>query len=140
MIDNLSQLWDKVIMARQPVPGERPLNWVASSKSDLLTFPQAVVSEIGNALGVAQFGGTHPNAKPWKGQGPGVFEIVEDFDGDAYRAVYAVRFKRAVYVLHAFQKKSHRGRKTPLSDVRLVQKRLKVAKDDYEARYGKDEN
>jgi len=127
-------------MARQPVPGERPLNWIGSSKNDLLTFPDTVVAEIGNALGVAQFGGTHPSAKPWKGQGPGVFEIVENFHGDAYRAVYTVRFKQAVYVLHAFQKKSHSGKKTPLSDVRLVQIRLKAAKNDYEARYGKDEN
>ena len=69
-----------------------------------------------------------------------MFEIVEDFDGDAYRAVYTVRFKQAVYVLHAFQKKSHTGRKTPLSDVRLVEKRLKVARERYEADYGKDEN
>lgn len=127
-------------MARQPVPGERPLYWVAPSKSDLLTFPAAVVGDIGNALGVAQFGGTHSSAKPWKGQGPGVFEIVEDFDGDAYRAVYVVRFKRAVYVLHAFQKKSRAGRKTPLADVRLVEKRLKAAKEQYEAQYGKDED
>ena len=127
-------------MARQPVLGERPLYWVGSSKSELLTFPESVVGDIGNALGVAQFGGTHSSAKPWKGQGAGVFEIVEDFDGDAYRAVYTVRFKQAVYVLHAFQKKSRSGRKTPLPDVRLVEKRLKAAKEQYEAQYGKDEN
>lgn len=74
------------------------------------------------------------------GSGPGVFEIVEDFDGNAYRAVDTVRFKCAVYVLHAFQKKSHIGRKTPLSDVKLVEKRLKAAREKYEADYGKDEN
>jgi len=96
-----------------------------------------VIAEIGNALGVAQFGGLHPSAKPWKGQGPGVFEVVENFDGDAYRAVYTVRFKDVVYVLHAFQKKSHSGRKTVLSDVRLVEQRLKMAKIDYETNYGK---
>lgn len=124
-------------MARQLVPGERPLNWVGSSKSDLLTFPEHVVAEIGNALGVAQFGGLHSSAKPWKGQGPGVFEVVENFDGDAYRAVYTVRFKEIIYVLHAFQKKSHTGRKTTLPDVRLVEQRLRMAKADYEASYGK---
>ena len=127
-------------MARQPIPGERPLYWVGSSKGDLLTFSDNVVGDIGNALGVAQFGGAHASAKPWRGQGPGVFEIVEAFDGNAYRAVYTVRFKRAVFVLHAFQKKSHTGRKTPLSDVRLVEMRLKAARESYEAEYGKDEN
>ncbi|MFM9863269.1 MAG: type II toxin-antitoxin system RelE/ParE family toxin [Micropepsaceae bacterium] len=127
-------------MARHPVPGERPLLWVGSAKSDLLAFPESVVGDMGNALGVAQFGGTHSNAKTWKGQGSGVFEIVEAFDGNAYRAVYTVRFKRAVFVLHAFQKKSHAGRKTPLSDVHLVETRLKAAKELYEAQYGKDEN
>ncbi len=125
-------------MARQPVPGERPLAWVGSSKEDLLSFPRHVVGEIGNALGVAQFGGMHPGAKPWKGQGAGVFEIVEAFDGNAYRAVYTVRYKQLVYVLHAFQKKSHRGKKTSLGDVRLVDERLKIAKKDYEDRYGKN--
>jgi phage-related protein len=100
--------------------------------------PAACRGEIGNALGVAQFGGLHPGAKPWKGQGAGVFEIVEAFDGNAYRAVYIVRFKRLIYVLHVFQKKSHRGRKTALGDVRLVEERLKIAKKDYEERYGKN--
>ena len=93
--------------------------------------------ELGNALGLAQFGARHPSAKPWKGQGPGVFELVEDHDGDTYRAVYTVRFKEVVYVLHAFQKKSPRGIRTAQTDVDLVERRLKVAQQDYEARYGK---
>ncbi|MBP6011827.1 MAG: type II toxin-antitoxin system RelE/ParE family toxin [Alphaproteobacteria bacterium] len=126
-------------MARQSVPGERPLVWVGSSKADLLSFPSPVVTEFGNALGVAQFGGTHTSAKPWKGEGAGVFEIVENFDGNAYRAIYTVRFKKVVYVLHAFQKKSHQGIKTPLADVNLVKQRAKVAKQDYEVTYGKSE-
>ena len=79
---------------------------------DLLGFPERVKGEIGNALGVAQFGGKHPIAKPWKGQGPGIFEVVENLDGNTYRAVYTVRFEEVVYVLHAFQKKSPRGIKT----------------------------
>jgi phage-related protein len=118
-------------------PGERPLLWVGSSKSDLLGFPEAVRDEIGAALSVAQFGGKHPKAKPWKGEGSGVFEIVEDHRGDAYRAVYTVRFALAIYVVHAFQKKSPRGIKTAIPDVELVSQRLKVAGEDYEARYGK---
>ena len=78
-----------------------------------------------------------PKAKPWKGEGPGVLEIVEDHRSDTYRAVYTVRFESAVYVLHAFQKKSTKGVKTSLTDVRLISQRLKAAKEDYEIRYGK---
>jgi phage-related protein len=118
-------------------PGEKPLYWVGSSRQDLLEFPKAVKGAIGSALSVAQFGGKHPAAKPWKGEGPGVLEIVKDYQGDAYRAVYTVRFERAVYVLHAFQKKSPKGVKTARPDVELVTKRLKVAQQDYEDRYGK---
>ena len=116
--------------------GEKALFWIGSSLGGLLAFPDAVKDEIGMALSVAQFGGKHPNAKPWKGEGPGVFEIVENHRGDAYRAIYTVRFGDAVYVLHAFQKKSPRGIKTPKGDVELVTQRLRLAQQDYEARYG----
>jgi phage-related protein len=118
------------------VPGERPLYWVGSAKRDLLTFPEQVKNEIGLALSVAQFGGKHPNAKPWKGDGTGVFEIVEDHRGDTYRAVYTVRFHDAVYVLHAFQKKSPSGAKTARTDTELISHRLQQARKDYEVRYG----
>ena len=93
-------------MARLLRAGEKPLLWVGSSKEDLLRFPEPVKDSMGAALSLALFGGKHPAAKPWKGEGPGVFEIVDDFAGNTYRAVYAVRFGRASYVLHAFQKKS----------------------------------
>jgi phage-related protein len=124
-------------MARPLSKGERPLDWVGSSKRDFLGFPDPVKDEMGNALGLAQFGGKHPSAKPWKGQGSGVFELVEDHDGNTYRAVYTVRFKEVVYVLHAFQKKSPTGIKTAQLDVDLVGRRLKIAQQDHEARYGK---
>ena len=125
-------------MARnRRVPGERPLFWMGSSKDDLLEFPGALKDQIGIALSVAQFGGKHPNAKPWKGEGPGVLEVVEDHRGNTFRAVYTVRFEGAVYVLHAFQKKSPKGIKTAQTDVELVGRRLKSAKENYEARYGK---
>jgi len=91
---------------------------------------------MGNALGVAQFGGKHPSAKPWKGQGPGIFELVEDYDRNTYRAVYTVRFREVIYVLHAFQKKSPKGIKTARTDIDLVERRLRIAQQDYEARYG----
>ena len=80
-----------------------------SAKRDFLSFPAAVKEDMGNALGIAQFGGTAPTAKPWKGLGPGVLEIVESHDGNAYRAVYTVRFEKAIYVLHAFQKSRRPG-------------------------------
>ena len=105
-----------------------------------MEFPEAVKDEIGTALSVAQFGGKHPKAKPWKGKGPGVLEIVADHRGDTYRAVYTVKFEHAIYVLHAFQKKSPRGRKTAQSDVELISRRLKMASEDYQARYGKRAN
>jgi phage-related protein len=127
-------------MARTLSAGETPLDWVGSSKKDFLSFPEPVKSEMGNALGVAQFGGKHPSAKPWKGEGPGVFELVEHHDGNTYRAVYTVRFKEAVYVLHAFQKKSPKGIRTARLDAELVARRLRVAQRDYEARYGKTEH
>jgi phage-related protein len=117
-------------------PGERPLHWVGSSKKDLLAFPAEVVSSIGFALGVVQFGGRPPSAKPWKGVGPGVLEIVEDDAAGTYRAVYTVRFERAIYMLHAFQKKSPSGIRTARPDVRLIEERLKAARTDYEERYG----
>lgn len=124
-------------MARTLAVDEKPLDWVGSSKRDFMAFPNRVKDEMGNALGIAQFGGKHPSAKPWKGQGAGVFEVVEAYDGNAYRAVYTVRFDEVVYVLHAFQKKSPRGIKTAQRDIDLVEQRLKVAQRDYEARYGK---
>ena len=115
------------------LPSEKPLHWVGSATRDYLKFPAGVQSDMGYALGVAQLGGKHPNAKPWKGEGPGVFEIVEDHRGDTYRAVYTVRFAGVVYVLHAFQKKSTQGIKTPLPDIRLIGERLKRAQMDYES-------
>lgn len=98
-----------------------------------MAFPDLVKGDMGYALGVAQLGGKHPQAKPWKGEGPGVFEVVERHDGDAYRAIYTVRFEGVVYVLHAFQKKSPSGIRTAQSDVELVRERLKRARADFEA-------
>ncbi|MDN5882693.1 MAG: type II toxin-antitoxin system RelE/ParE family toxin [Nitrosospira sp.] len=116
------------------MPREKPLHWVASAKKDYQTFPDEVQNDIGYALGLAQLGAKHPKAKPWKGEGPGVFEIVDDQRGNTYRAVYTVRFAGAVYVLHAFQKKSKSGIKTPQEDVKLIAERLKRAQADYENR------
>jgi phage-related protein len=118
------------------LPDERPLHWVGSSKKDLTVMPPTVVREVGMALSVAQYGGKHLSAKPWKGEGPGVLEIVEDFAGDTYRAVYTVKFQEAVYVLHCFQKKSPTRMRTAQPDVDLIRRRLRAAQADLEKRYG----
>ena len=116
------------------MPGETPLDWIGSSKKDLLAFPEPVIGAMGYALGVAQLGGKHPHAKPWKGDGGGVFEVVEDFSGDTYHAVYTVRFAEVIYVLHAFQKKSTRGIESSKTDVAMIKARLKLAQQDYDKR------
>lgn len=106
----------------------KPLRWVGSSRDDLLALPEEVRRELGYALFVAQNGEKADSAKPLKGfGGGGVLEVVENHDGDTYRAVYTVRFASAVYVLHAFQKKSKAGIKTPKKDMDLIEARLKAA-------------
>jgi phage-related protein len=108
----------------------KPVIWIGPSLADLRDFPDAVQAEIGFALFQAQLGAKHPSAKPLKGyRGAGVVEIVEDDDGNTYRAVYSVKFSDAIYVLHAFQKKSTHGIKTPKHVLDLIDQRLKTAKE-----------
>ncbi|HEX6649739.1 MAG TPA: type II toxin-antitoxin system RelE/ParE family toxin [Pyrinomonadaceae bacterium] len=109
--------------------------WIGSSLTDLRSYPDEVRDVIGYALYQAQVGRKAPSAKPLTGfRGASVVEIVEDYYGDAYRAVYPVKFPELVYVLHAFQKKSNRGIATPKRDIDLIKKRLKVAENDYKLR------
>ena len=106
----------------------KPLEWVGSSKKDLLALPDVVIDVFGYALHLAQTGKKHSQAKPLQGFGSaGVLEVVEDWRGNAYRAVYTVRFAARVFVLHVFQKKSKSGVATPRPDMDLVRDRLKVA-------------
>ena len=108
----------------------RDIKWVGSSLADLKKFPEEVRRNVGFALDQAQLGGKHADAKPLKGfGGASVLEIVESFDGDAYRAVYTVKFEEAIYVLHAFQKKSTKGIATSAQDINLVKERLKRAEE-----------
>jgi phage-related protein len=107
-----------------PDEDEKPLRWVGTSLEDLRRFPSEVQDDVGAALSAAQFGAKATTAKPWKGSGPGIFEVVEDFRTDTYRAVYTVRFEHAVYVPHAFQKKSPRGIKTDQRNIEMVERRL----------------
>jgi phage-related protein len=109
------------------------VRWVGSSKEDLRSFPEEVRRQVGGVLWDAQLGRKAPFAKPLKGfSGAGVLEVVDDFDGDTYRAVYTVRFAGVVYVLHAFQKKSKHGIATPRVDLDLIEQRLKRAREDYD--------
>lgn len=106
----------------------KPVFWMASSRKDLKKFPKGVRQTFGQALFDAQTGGKHPHAKPLKGfQGAGVLEVVEDDDGNTYRAVYTVKFAGAVYVLHAFQKRSKSGIRTPAAEIEKVKARLQEA-------------
>jgi phage-related protein len=116
-------------MAERP---PKPVRWVGGSKVDLSAFPADVKTRVGGALWDAQLGGKAPYARPLKGfAGAGVLEVVDDFDGDTYRAVYTVRLAGVVYVLHAFQKKSKRGAATPKADIDLIRQRLRRAEEDY---------
>lgn len=109
----------------------KPLAWVGSSQKDYRAFPEPVKDDMGFALYLAQLGKKHGSAKPMKGfGGAGVVELVEDHDGDTYRAVYTVRYGATVYVLHAFQKKSKKGRETPKGDIETIKRRLRRAEDD----------
>ncbi len=115
-------------------PSIKPVVWIGSAKVDLRTFPEKVKDSIGFALYVAQQGGKHADAKPLRGFGSaGVLEIVEDHDGDTYRAVYTVRLAGRVYVLHAFQKKSKTGIETPKAEINLIKSRLKRAEEEHAA-------
>lgn len=119
-------------MAKQP---RKPVKWVGSAKRDLDTMPEDVKDVFGHAIDLAQAGGKHPDAKALSGFGSaGVLEVVEDHQGDTYRAVYTVKFAGWVYVLHCFQKKSKSGIQTPKKDMDLINTRLRAAKQDFEVR------
>ena len=110
----------------------KPLRWVGRSREDLRAMPADVRRNIGYALQFAQAGTKHPSAKPLRGfSGAGVLEVVEDHRGDTYRAVYTVRFSEAVYVLHAFRKKSKSGVKTPKNEMELIRLRLRRAEEEH---------
>jgi phage-related protein len=107
---------------------EKPLEWVGSSYKDLMALPREVRSLFGFALGMAQAGEKHDDAKVLRGfGGAGVLEVVENDEAGTYRAVYTVKFEEAVFVLHAFQKKSKHGIATPKEDIEIIRHRLKVA-------------
>ena len=119
----------------------KPVRWVGSSLKDLKSFPPEVKAEVGHVLYAAQQGATDPAAKPLKGfGGVSVMEIVAPFDGNTWRAVYTVRFRGVVYVLHAFQKKSKSGTATPKQEIEVIHRRLATAERDYKERRRENED
>jgi phage-related protein len=109
-------------------PPLKPVIWVAASLKDLREFPSPVQDHIGYALYVAQRGGKHQDAKVLNGfGGAGVLEVIKDYRGDTFRAVYTLKYAGMVFVLHAFQKKSKSGRQTPLREIELIKQRLREA-------------
>ena len=108
----------------------KPVIWIGSSYEDWQTFPANVQDVMGYALHLAQCGKKAINAKPLTGfKGASVLEIIDNYDSDTYRAVYTVQFQDAVYVLHAFQKKSKKGISTPKNHIQLIEQRLKKARE-----------
>jgi phage-related protein len=122
------------MLPKRDVP--KPLIWRGSSKAAFTTFPATVQREMGYGLFVAQMGERHAvMAKTLKGFGGGaVVEVRDNHDGNAYRAIYTVRYADAIYVLHAFQKKSKTGIKTPKSEMLLIERRLKDLLEEREKR------
>jgi phage-related protein len=117
----------------------KPLRWISSARDDLKEFPAPVRQIMGTALYLAQTGGKHLSAKPLRGitKGAGVLEVVDDHDTNTYRTVYTVRFADVVYVLHAFQKKSKKGVKTPVHEIELIRARYEQARIAYETEFGR---
>ena len=111
------------------LPKQRPVIWMGKSKKEILGFPEEVRKLIGDELQFIQFGGMPKDAKPFKGVGSGVLEIAIKHNKDAYRCVQAVQLGEKIYVLHAFQKKSKTGIKTPQQNVDLIKKRYNEAKE-----------
>ena len=107
----------------------RTLLWLGDSRRNIQAFPAGAQKLIGDELQLVQFGGMPKDAKPFKGVGSGVFEIALAYETNAYRAVYAVQLGTKIYVLHAFQKKSKSGVKTPQKDIDLIKRRYNDAKE-----------
>src|SRR5512135_309962 len=107
----------------------RPISWIKAALKDFEKFPQRAKAICLAALTIAAEGGKADIAKPLYGIGSGVFEIALPFRGDAFRVVYAVQIGEELWVIHAFQKKSTRGIKTPKHEIELVKDRLKRLKE-----------
>jgi len=108
---------------------QRPVVWLGDSRRNIQAFPLGARKLVGDELQLVQFGGMPKDAKPFHGVGSGVFEIALAYETNAYRTVFAVQLGAKIYVLHAFQKKSKSGIKTPQKDIDLIKRRYKEAKE-----------
>ena len=113
----------------QPMKNTRPISWIKAARRDFEEFPDEVQGDMLNALTIAAEGSKSDKAKPFKGVDGGVFEIALRHRGDAFRAIYAVKIGADIWVIHAFQKKSKAGIKTPQMEVDLIRERLKRLKE-----------
>ena len=113
----------------QKISTPKNVQWIGDSKERLQAFPEPVRKDIGHALYRVQIGETPPSAKPMVGIESGVFEIVDIYSTDTYRAVYTVKIGQSLYVLHCFQKKSMRGIRTHKKEIDLIKRRLARAKE-----------
>jgi len=111
--------------------GRKPLLFVGTAREDLCSMPEEVRRDFGRRLNLAQRGRLPPGTKPWHGLGHQLFEMVEEFRADAFRCVYLAKFDSAIYVLHAFQKKSPKGRKTDRRDVEAIERAFAGALEHY---------
>lgn len=107
----------------------RPISWIKAARKDFDRFPKGAKDNILDALSAAAEGRKASIAKPLKGFGSGVLEIALKFRTDAYRTIYAVQLDEAIWVLHAFQKKSSSGIKTPKTEIDVAKDRLKRLKE-----------
>ena len=114
-----------------PILGLKPVEWMSSARDDLRRLPEEVQHDFGYALYEAQIGKHHPAAKQLRGEFRGLIELVDDFDGDTYRAIYTVKLAGVVYVLHVFQKKATRGSATPRHEIATLRARWQQAKAHY---------
>ena len=120
-------------------PSLKPVEWVGSSLDDLRTCPEAVQDVVGYALFTAQSGARHPATKQLKGELRGLVEIVDDWDGSTYRAVYTAKLAGVIYVLHVFQKKATRGIATPHHEINLIRDRYRRAREHHRRHHGETE-
>ena len=116
-------------MAESEPSVQRPVVWLGDSRRNIQAFPLGARKSVGDELQLVQFGGMPKDAKPFHGVGSGVFEIALAYETNAYRTVFAVQLGAKIYVLHAFQKKSKSGIKTPQKDIDLIKRRYKEAKE-----------
>jgi phage-related protein len=107
----------------------RPISWIKAARKDFGDFPEEAQSICLSALTIAADGGKADIATPMKGMGSGVLEVVLPFEGNAYRVVYALQLRAEIWVVHAFQKKSTQGIKTPQREIDLIKDRLKRLKE-----------